>query len=250
MMFSLQNDALSTHTQTVLPHLLAVLRSCPLTDTELALAGELEAWNCQYQRELYGPTIFEEWWGELNAGIWRDEVERDSLELRWPRKDVTASMIVNGTIKDFADDRRTPEREQWADIVCNTFRRATSLLESRLGPLSDSWQWGFARGSAIPHLAGIRGFGRQSLKTGGSAGVINATTASTGPSWRMVVELGPEIKAWGIYPGGQSGNPGSDAYDNSVSDWVRGFNYELAFLRSPSDSLETPLRRTRLRRSP
>jgi len=250
MMSALQNDALSTHARAVLPRLLAVLRGCPLDEIEMQLLSELETWNCQYQRELYGPTIFEEWWDELNDGIWHDELERDSISLRWPRKDVTASLIVNGSIQRFADDGRTPKQERWPDVVCNSFHRAASLLEGRLGPLGDPWQWGFARGTSIPHLAGITGFGRSSLKTGGVAGVINATTASSGPSWRMVVELGPELKAWGIYPGGQSGNPGSDAYDSAVSDWVRGFNYELSFLRSPSDSLGAPLHHTRLRRSP
>lgn len=250
MMSSLQNDALSMHAQTVLPHLLAVLRGCPLDEREAAMASELEAWNCQYRRELYAPTIFEEWWDELNAEIWGDDMQRDSVSLRWPRKDVTATMIVNGMIERFADDGRTPEQEDWPGVVCNSFRHAASLLEGRLGPLGDPWQWGFARGTTIPHLAGIAGFGRTSLKTGGTAGVLNATTASTGPSWRMVVELGPEPKAWGIYPGGQSGNPGSDGYDNSVSDWVRGFNYELAYLRSSSDTLVAPQYRTRLRRSP
>jgi len=101
MMFSLQNDALSTHAQAILPHLLAVLRSCPLEETELSLAGELEAWNYEYQRELYGPTIFEEWWGELSAGIWRDDMERDSLELRWPR----TSLMTQG--RPSANDGRT-----------------------------------------------------------------------------------------------------------------------------------------------
>jgi penicillin amidase len=43
----------------------------------------------------------------------------------------------------------------------------------------------------------------------------------------MIVELGPETKAYGIYPGGQSGNPGSAFYDNMVDDWVAGKYYSL-----------------------
>jgi penicillin amidase len=43
----------------------------------------------------------------------------------------------------------------------------------------------------------------------------------------MVVSLSPETEAYGIYPGGQSGNPGSRFYDNFISDWALGKYYPL-----------------------
>ncbi|MEM6628613.1 MAG: penicillin acylase family protein, partial [Bacteroidota bacterium] len=51
-------------------------------------------------------------------------------------------------------------------------------------------------------------------------------------SWRMVVSLGKEITAEGIYPGGQSGNPASPLYDNGVDDWVEGNYFPLSLLFS------------------
>ena len=38
----------------------------------------------------------------------------------------------------------------------------------------------------------------------------------------MVVDLKDDTEAYGIYPGGQSGNPGSRFYDNFVDDWAAG----------------------------
>jgi penicillin amidase len=39
----------------------------------------------------------------------------------------------------------------------------------------------------------------------------------------MVVELSSsELKAWGTYPGGQSGNPASSRYKNHLQEWVNG----------------------------
>ena len=35
------------------------------------------------------------------------------------------------------------------------------------------------------------------------------------------------VKAWGHYPGGQSGNPGSLYYDNMVESWTNGHYFEL-----------------------
>jgi penicillin amidase len=45
----------------------------------------------------------------------------------------------------------------------------------------------------------------------------------------MVVELGSTINAFGIYPGGQSGNPGSRYYDNFIPIWAKGdyVNFDL-----------------------
>jgi penicillin amidase len=46
----------------------------------------------------------------------------------------------------------------------------------------------------------------------------------------MVVELGPEVRAWGTYPGGQSGNPASKRYDDRLPKWEAG---KLDTLRFP-----------------
>jgi penicillin amidase len=51
-----------------------------------------------------------------------------------------------------------------------------------------------------------------------------------GPSWRMVVSLEKaKLRAWGVYPGGQSGNPGSPFYNNLLNYWAEGKYYELQF---------------------
>lgn len=52
----------------------------------------------------------------------------------------------------------------------------------------------------------------------------------------MIVQLGKEgPKAYGLYPGGQSGNPGSKFYDNMIDKWANGELNELLYLRSKDD---------------
>jgi penicillin amidase len=46
----------------------------------------------------------------------------------------------------------------------------------------------------------------------------------------MIVELSSETKAIGVYPGGQSGNPGSRYYDSMIDTWAAGDYYELNYL--------------------
>jgi penicillin amidase len=50
----------------------------------------------------------------------------------------------------------------------------------------------------------------------------------------MIVSLTPETEAYSIYPGGQSGNPGSRFYDNAISKWAAGEYYSL-WMMKPSE---------------
>ena len=51
----------------------------------------------------------------------------------------------------------------------------------------------------------------------------------------MVVELGQEVRAWGVYPGGQSGNPLSRRYREGIDAWRDGMLDTLRFPRSPEE---------------
>ncbi|MDH3570339.1 MAG: penicillin acylase family protein, partial [Gemmatimonadota bacterium] len=78
----------------------------------------------------------------------------------------------------------------------------------------------------------------------GGPGTLNplyAPRGAEGASWRMVVELGPEVAARGIYPGGQSGNPVSWRYDDRLPGWKNGELHELLF---PKQSADLPADRT------
>ena len=88
----------------------------------------------------------------------------------------------------------------------------------------------------VLHLARIDAFSALQVSTGGCASCINAQKVSHGPSWRMVVTLGKEPQGIGIYPGGQSGNPGSPHYEEFIGDWAAGRSYALTWLTDPGAS--------------
>ena len=60
-----------------------------------------------------------------------------------------------------------------------------------------------------------------------------------GASWRMVVELGSEVRAWSTYPGGQSGNPVSSRYADRLEKWAVGELDEVLFPRAASEIPES-----------
>ena len=88
------------------------------------------------------------------------------------------------------------------------------------------------------HITQIPAFSKMSVHNGGYQSIVNATSETHGPSWRMIVEMSNPVKAVGVYPGGQSGNPGSKYYDNFVDDWAAGRYYELHLYQSEEEAKE------------
>jgi len=84
----------------------------------------------------------------------------------------------------------------------------------------------------VSHLLGLSGFSAEEIGVQGAFGTLNPSAGTGyGASWRMVVELGPNVRAWGTYPGGQSGNPASARYRDRLEKWANG---ELDSLRVPA----------------
>jgi penicillin amidase len=213
----------------------AMLEVC-MTDERLSAYRKeldiLRQWNFSYDANASGGTIFSLWWQLLYNGIWKDDFNLEGKAMRWPTFQRTISLLKKEQTAEWFDDRTTPVKEQMADIISTSFKKTIDSLRSTKGPLSEQWNRGTARPLYINHIAGIPGLGQGTFATGGDGYAINALSDNLGPSWRMVVELGPEIRAYGVIPGGASGNPGSFYYDNTLNAWLKGELLPLLFLRS------------------
>ena len=147
------------------------------------------------------------------------------------------STLLNNILKDssfkFLDDINTPQTETLADDVTIAFKRAVSVavnLDS-----TNRLEWGKYKDTKVLHLARLDALSRLHLPIGGGTNTINAANTQHGPSWRMIVSLTPQTLAYGVYPGGQSGNPGSRFYDNFIDTWVHG-KYFTLWVMTPSDT--------------
>jgi penicillin G amidase len=91
-------------------------------------------------------------------------------------------------------------------------------------PAGGGWRWDRVQHANIYHLLRIPAFSRLNLPIQGGTETLNpsAGAGTEGASWRMVVELGPEVHGWAVYPGGQSGNPVSSRYADRLPLWLSG----------------------------
>jgi penicillin G amidase len=54
----------------------------------------------------------------------------------------------------------------------------------------------------------------------------------------MIVHLTTETEAYVVYPGGQSGNPGSKYYDQFIDTWAAGEYYKAWMMKKGEEKSE------------
>jgi penicillin amidase len=229
-MRELQNDVLGIHARELLPALLSLLDSTQISKEGQKILQILKKWDYLYKAESLGATCFEAWYDELRKAIWADELGSIS---HYPVTDQMIRIVLKDTTSHWIDNKNTKEiKETLKILVQESFEKATQILQSKHQGNDENWAWGKYKGFELKHLL-IPNLGIKNLMTSGSKRTVNATGSDHGPSWRMIVMLGANTpKAYGIYPGGQSGNPGSFYYDNMVENWRLGELEELIFLKN------------------
>ncbi len=234
-MQGLQMDNYSYHAATILPQMLQWVMEEELTKEELEKLDILRGWDYFNDAEKKAPGIFRWWWSRLYYSVFEDEMNSTDALLRWPPRDRVTEVLKAEPGFAFIDNVNTEQTETIEELATSSFKEALQRLENTYGAFGPGWDWGRVINNDIGHIAYIPGMGKENLYSGGSSESVNATRGEHGPSWRMVVELGPEVKGYGVYPGGASGNPGSPNYDEMVESWRTGEFFELEFMKQVPD---------------
>lgn len=236
------NAALMQHMQTdnvnalagyMLPRLLPLVRQERLPAGGREQLQALARWTCAYNAADTLAGLYDLWWKRMSELTW-DELQRYPFYRRPPEDYVLAWLIAKQPSDTVFDRLQTPGREQAGDIVTAAFMDA--LKTWRTETEKNGAPWGGSNRLQLMHLTNLPPLSVTDLPSAGHPDVLNAASASWGPSWRMIVELGPTPRAWGIYPGGQSGHPGSPHYADFVNDWNQGRYYELRFFNSAGEA--------------
>lgn len=233
---TMQLDNFSLRAAEALPLMLRLLDRSKLDADGRQIADNLAAWNYRYDAGQTTPPYYEVWYDSCYQHTWDEMFTiQKTRPVLFPESWRFIELLEKDTNNIFFDDKRTPQRETARDIVQASFQGMqhyfTANPQQRVA-------WGPYRGFALRHLALIDGFSRLDLSSivGGQKSTLNAISRTNGPSWRMIVELSDKIHALGVYPGGQSGNPGSPYYDNMVNTWAKGEYYELLLLSKPDEA--------------
>jgi penicillin amidase len=241
-LMDLQNDNFSLFASEELPLLLAQIDSTRLSKSELVVWNDLKKWNFRYEKDLTAPTFFDILHDTFYDLLWDEVLQYKGIfPITTPENWRTITLMRDMPTSPYFDIISTLKEETFADIAMMAFKNTSDKIDEEYVEGTPTWR--NYKQTNIAHLTGksLAAFGHFNVDVGGNQFAPNAITDKTGPSWRMVVELGDKVKAYGVYPGGQSGNPGSQYYDNFIEHWQTAKYYELTLMKSADEKIENIL---------
>ena len=224
-MMNLQTDNYNVFAEMAVPLILKNISTDKLSNEEKLNFALLQNWNLRNDFNALGATVFALTWKIFKDTVISDEYALAPLNAAMPSEATLLEAVIKDSAFSFIDDIKTTRQESLNDVMTMCFKVAVTKLQKLKS--ADKFEWGKYKDTYISHLLRIPSFGRFHLAIGGETNAINAAEDNHGPSWRMIVNLTPQTEAYGIYPCGQSGNPGSRFYDNGIEKWVEGTYYSL-----------------------
>jgi penicillin G amidase len=252
---ALQNNVTDSLASRVLPSVLTALGTASLSSSERSVVSLLSSWNYAMDTgsaaatvwwtfwDDYLTTVFEPWW---KAG--KVPVGRDVNGLAWGPgqapldEDLEAWTLTDPSNAAFAGPSGHGPGSAPAAMVA-AFRQAVTHLSAKFGGSPSTWTWGREHARSFPSVEDATGLGYGPRAASGDPFSEDAAdgglTATTGPSWRMIVSFDAgALSAVGVYPGGQSENPASPWYTNLVPLWWDGQYLPLPVAGAPAGSIQ------------
>ncbi|KTC13682.1 penicillin acylase family protein [Pseudomonas viridiflava] len=133
------------------------------------------------------------------------------------------------------DDVKTPQKEDKPAILARSLAAAVTSGDSLLGSDHKAWQWGklhrdnwTASNPLVKQMGGVE-YNRSAVPAGGDHTTINVSgyewgkgfDARMAPGLRMIVDFSLVEPMTGLISTGQSGNPASPYYTNSIEPWLK-----------------------------
>ena len=224
-MMSLQTNNYNVFAEMATPLILSHINENGLTAVENKYLNLLKAWdftNAPYSR---GATVFEVVWSKFSQVVYDDDFKNAPAIILRPYDSNLLQGVLSDSAYQFLDNIETIQIETLAVDVTAAFKNSIEELEKV--QMEGRLEWSKYKDTRVSHLTKLEPLSRLHLTIGGGTHSINATKANHGPSWRMIVSLTPKTEAYGVYPGGQNGNPGSRFYDNFIDHWASGSYYPL-----------------------
>ncbi|MBX2916350.1 MAG: penicillin acylase family protein [Cyclobacteriaceae bacterium] len=233
-MMELQFDNYNLKAEESLPYFLKQLDTANFSQAQKSAYKILSAWDYENTVDSEGASYYEAWWDALFPLVW-DEVKTSNVTLAYPTAYTTIKLLKENPDLLFFDVIGTPEKETARDVIQQAFIQGVESIEKWKSEKNKDPRWADFKDTFIGHLLqGLPAFSYH-VQHGGNHDIVNASSRRHGPSWRMVVSLERSgVRTWGVYPGGQSGNPGSPFYNNMLNTWATGSYYLFQFTGNPA----------------
>ncbi len=236
-MMKLQNDNYNLQAEESLPLMLAAIDSTSIKQENKKYYTELKSWNYYNDPGSLGAAAYEVWFDFFALAVW-DEFQPLLPFAEAPQDYTLIKLLRQSPNHSIFDNKFSNKVETARDLLMDAFNSACVELRNWEKKSKDKeLNWGNYKATSVQHIAKVAPFGVYNVQIGGNSNIVNAASARWGPSWRMIVSMENGIKAYGVYPGGQSGNPASKYYTTGIEKWASGEYYELNFWKSKDEAV-------------
>lgn len=244
----IQTDDASPYAEALVPILLEQEISDPFDAAGQEL---LEDWDCRMDPDSAAAAYFAAVWRNLLTDTFGDELPEGALPDGGSRWLAVVVDLLDDPTNSYWDDKTTfgvvENRDQ---ILTNALINARRDLTVDLGKETSDWSWGAlhqldlgSTGVTAEVLPSVldRFLVPAPVAVGGGSASVNTTAwdassdsfaVTTGPSMRMVVDLGKlDESAW-VTVAGVSGHPASEHFADQLDAWVDGETFRWTFTKT------------------
>jgi penicillin G amidase len=223
----LQHDVISLQARTLVPELLATGRRAGL-DTLWAYR-QFSAWDHGLRTDGAAPVLFE---------LWKRALSRAALSRVAP---AAARSVLRGD--DWIDNWASPDDALASlsaatrdTIMIAAVDSALAFATRQFGPDRSAWRWGTLHLASFPHHLAAA-FDPTPVQRAGDGETVNSTAGAGfsqqyGASYREIIDFADWDRSVATNVPGQSGQPGSEYYENLLPLWARGEYFPLAYSRA------------------
>jgi penicillin amidase len=240
-MIRIQNDDLDMEAATILPWLLKNLDPSRLGPGQLDQIQILEKWDYRAQTTLVAPSLYKAWYQAFKQKLFIDNcpksgqcIEPKDMRIAWLLERLSNN--PQDSDRQWLTSSETANSVSLGQVVTDAWSQGLKNLEKAYGPDPSKWTWFRYNHTSLKHLARIPGFGSEILDMSGAGDSVRGNRGWHGAVYKLVVELGPKLRAWIQVPGGNSGDPFSPNYERFVKDWSSGTMREVEFYTNIEDA--------------
>ena len=231
-MQAFQNDVGSFAAARFVPVFLKTLQAHAGNDSACALLSHyFSGWNFRMDSTKIAPALWDFMKDRYKSLIFQDDFKRAGKSNLWgPEWEFVEQITLENPTSPWFDNVFTPVHETRDDIILQAARETVQYFKKKYGSNPQNWVYGKHHKFEIRHMLRLSALGLKPFPIDGSGFTLRPAgghVAHSGASWRMVVELTRPIRAFGVYPGGQSGNPASAFYATGVPNWRTGRYFTL-----------------------
>lgn len=203
-----------------------------LSENARMLQRVLVQWSGEAGLQESGPLILDEYLSILQTLAW-DEFDKESV--RRPRLDQLYRLLTEDQSSSWLDIRDTDlRRESASDLVKLALEATADTMRAKYGWAESGWKWDRHHSLIIRHLTKSRALSALDVGPLSYPGFANTLSPASrrvsthSASWRMIVDFSKSPpEAFGVYPGGQSGNPFSLHYADQIPMFTHFGYYRL-----------------------